>query len=443
MTLVSHFVTDVAVVVVVLGFMIFVHELGHFVAAKRFGVRVLVFSLGFGKRLVGFEHGGTDYRISALPLGGYVRMAGEDPSEPSQNDPGEFFAHPRWQRFFIAIMGPAMNVLTAVLLLAGLYKFHFPKPAYEEQPARVGEVEPGSPAARAGFQPDDLIVRLDGLQNPKWEDLDIKVVTAAGEPIPVDVERAGEILHLELNAGPSDAMHVGFSGLSPCVPSLLGDVAPGRPAAQAGLKSGDRVLAVNGHTIACWQDLSTGIQAAQGQPVALTVQRQDKQLTLNVQPLLEQTGKTRRWMIGVALRNDMIVRQLSWAQAFRTSIDDNVRSSMATFDVLGKILQRRMSAKTLSGPIGIAQISGQAYREGLPDLLILVAFISLQLGIFNLLPIPILDGGTILMLGIEGVMRRDLSLKVKERVFQVGMVFLLLLAVFVMYNDLLKTFKPY
>lgn len=429
--------------VVVLGFMIFVHELGHFLAAKKFGVRVLVFSLGFGKRLIGFERGGTDYRISALPLGGYVRMAGEDPTVPSQNDPGEFFAHPRWQRFIIAIMGPAMNVLTAVLLLAGLYKVHFPKPAYEEQPARVGDVEPGSPAARAGFQPDDLIVRLDGLQNPKWEDLDIKVVTAAGESIAVEVNRSGKILHLDLNPGAADATQIGFSGLSPCVPSLLGDVAQDRPAARAGLQSGDRVLAVNGRSIACWQDLSTGIQAAQGQPVALTVQRQERQLTLTVQPVLEQSGKTRRWMIGVALRNDMIVRQLSWSQAFRTSIDDNVRSSMATFEVLGKILQRRMSARTLSGPIGIAQISGQAYREGLPDLLILVAFISLQLGIFNLLPIPILDGGTILMLGIEGVMRRDLSLKVKERVFQVGMVFLLLLAAFVMYNDLLKTFKPY
>ena len=141
----GSFMTDALVVVVVLGIMIFIHELGHFMAAKAFGVRVLVFSLGFGKSLLHIKRGDTDYRISVLPFGGYVKMAGDDPSEVRQGDKGEFLSQPRWRRFVIVVMGPAMNVLLAVVLLTGLYKFHFQRPAYLEEPARIGDVEPGRP----------------------------------------------------------------------------------------------------------------------------------------------------------------------------------------------------------------------------------------------------------------------------------------------------------
>src|SRR5579859_2297542 len=162
----SNFTTDIAVVAVVLGVMILIHELGHFIAAKYFGVRVLTFSLGFGPRLFGVKRGDTDYRVSALPLGGYVKMAGDDPSQERKGDPGEFLSKPRWQRFVIVVMGPFMNAVLAITLLTGLYRFHYEKPAYKEEPARIGEVEPDSPAAKAGVLPGDLIVRLGDLQNP-------------------------------------------------------------------------------------------------------------------------------------------------------------------------------------------------------------------------------------------------------------------------------------
>jgi regulator of sigma E protease len=438
----SSFLTSVIVVVIVLGIMILVHELGHFVAAKFFGVRVLTFSIGFGKRLFGHKYGDTDYRVSLLPLGGYVKMAGDDPSEVREGHPDEFLAKPRWQRFIIAIMGPSMNVLMAIVVLAGLYRFHYPKPAYMEQPARVGGVEKDSPAAQAGIQAGDLITRLGSLQNPKWEDLRMKILTTAGEALPVEVERDGKQVALTLTPKATGPEQVGDAGLNPCIPAKIGEVADGKPAEKAGLKAGDRIIALDGQSIPCWQQLSTAIQTRKGKAVSLTVDREGKQSQVSITPYRGESGGEEKWLIGVGYHNDVVVRQLPWGEAIATAVDDNVRSCLVTFDVLGRIITRRMSARSLSGPIGIAQISGQAYRAGLPELLMLVSFISLQLGIFNLLPIPILDGGMILMLLIESLMRRDMSLEVKERFAQVGIVFLLLLAVFVTYNDILKTLRP-
>jgi regulator of sigma E protease len=441
--MISNFATSAIVVVIVLGIMIFVHEMGHFLAAKFFGVRVLTFSLGFGKRLFGFMRGGTDYRVSILPLGGYVKMAGEDPTEVHEGRPDEFLAKPRWQRFIIAVMGPSMNIIMAVVLLTGLYRFHYPKPAYMEEPARVGEVEPDSPAAQAGIQAGDLIVQLGNLDHPTWEDLRMKILTTAGDVMPVTVMREGKPLSLSLTPKAKGPEEVGDAGLLPCIPGKIGYVEPGLPADKAGLKSGDRVVGLDGKEIGCWQQLSSAIQKRDGKAITLSVKRGDQQFQGTITPVQDESDGTQQWMIGVGYRSDVVVRRLPWGQALASAVDDNVRNCVVTFHVLGRIITRRMSARSLSGPIGIAQISGEAYRAGFAELLMLVSFISLQLGIFNLLPIPILDGGMILLLLIESVMRRDMSLEVKERFAQVGIVFLLLLAVFVTYNDIIKTFRPH
>ena len=441
----SNFLTDAVVVVIVLGFMIFIHELGHFMAAKWFGVRVLTFSLGFGKRLFGFKRGDTDYRVSALPFGGYVKMWGEDPSQPRTGDQAEFLGKPRWQRFIIAVIGPAMNVLLAVALLAVLYRYHYQKPAYEEQPARVGDVDPDSPAARAGVLAGDLISRLDGIWNPTWEDLMPKIATSAGEAMPLEVERDGQHLNLTITPRAEGRDEIGYAGWAPDTQPVLGAVESDLPAAKAGLKTGDRIVAVDGHKTTGSGALVRALQLGQGNRADFTVEREGKILHFQIQPIYgDPNGEgEKKWRIGVGFRREVVVRQLPWGGAVAASLEDNFRSCLVTFDFLGKLLTRRMSARSISGPIGIAQLSGEAYKEGMASLLMLVSFISLQLGIFNLLPIPILDGGVILLLLVEGLIRRDLSMKVKERVAQVGMAFLLLLAVFVMYNDLIKTFKPY
>ena len=436
------FLTNALVVVVVLGFMIFIHELGHFLAAKSFGIRVLVFSLGFGKRLFGFKRGDTDYRVSALPFGGYVKMAGDDPSEVRQGDAGEFLARPRWQRFIVVILGPAMNIALAFGLLATVYHFHHQEPAYQKQPARVGDVEPGSPAAKAGVQSDDLIVRLGEIRNPKWEDVEVKTLTTVNEPLTVEVVRGGQTITLKVTPEPKGPNSVGFAGWLPVDPATVEVVEPGLPAGQAGLKPGDEILGMDGAKVLYWPRLAYLIQNSNGRDISLIVRREGKEFPVAMKTVLTEVRGEKVWRIGVAFRNNTVVRQLPWGQAFAASVRDNLRSSMATFDVLGKVLTRRMSAKTLSGPIGIAQLSGQMYRAGMVELLIFVCFISLQLGIFNLLPIPVLDGGVILLLFVESIIRRDLSLAVKEHFAQVGIVFLLLLAVFVMYNDIMKTIRP-
>jgi len=439
----SSFVTDALVVVAVLGLMILIHELGHFIAAKLFGIRVLVFSLGFGKRLFGFKRGDTDYRVCALPFGGFVKMAGDDPAEVREGDPGEFLARPRWQRFVVVAMGPAMNALLAVGLLTGLYRYHFQKPAYQEQLARVGDVEPDSPAARIGVLPGDLIVRLGGVRNPKWEDVEVKILTAVGEALPVELLRDGRTLKLSLTPQARGPSRVGDAGWYPYVPGTIEMVDPGLPASRLGLKPGDQIVGVDGRKVFFWPRLTHLIQSGNGREMELTIRREGKEFTARVKPVLSEVSGEKIWRIGVGFRSNVVVQQLPWGKAITASLRDNLRNSLATFEVLRKILTRRMSARSLSGPIGIAQLSGEMYRAGITELLMFVSFISLQLSIFNLLPIPILDGGMIFLLFIEGLMRRDLSLEVKERFAQVGIVFLLLLAVFVMYNDILKTFRPY
>jgi regulator of sigma E protease len=439
----GSFFTDALVVLVVLGFMIFIHELGHFMAAKFFGVRVLVFSLGFGKTLLHFKHGDTDYRISALPFGGYVKMAGDDPSEVRQGDPGEFLSQPRWHRFVIVVMGPVMNILLAVLLLTGLYRFHYERPAYEEQPARVGDVDAGSPAAQAGIQAGDRIVRLGKLQNPKWEDVELRILTTMNEAIPLQIERGGQVLDSSITPKAKGPNRVGDAGWYPYSPGIIETVEPGLPASKAGLMPGDEIVGIGGRTVFCGFCVAYTLQEDKGKPEDLKIIRAGREFRTQVQPVYSDVMGEKRWRIGISFPNPMVVRQLPWGQALAASLGDNAKNCRATFDVLGKILTRRMSARSLSGPIGIAQISGEAYRAGIPELLYLVAFISLQLGIFNLLPIPVLDGGVILLLLVEGILRRDLSTQVKERFVQVGIVFLLLLAVFAMYNDLVKTLKPY
>lgn len=441
--MVSSFLTDVIVVTVVLGGMVFLHELGHFLAAKGFGVRVLTFSLGFGKRLFGFKRGDTDYRVSVLPLGGYVKMAGDDPTAVLTGDPGEFLSRPRWQRFVIILMGPAMNFILAIVVLAGLYRFHFQKPAYEDQPIRIGAVAPHSAAAQAGLEPGDVIVQFDGVRNPKWQDVKFNVLTGAGHTIPLTVLRDGKLLHITLTPEAEGPNQTGQAGWYPYVPGIIEAVNPGEPASNAGLRPGDMITGIDGHRLYFWPLVVEKLRESQGKEVSLTILRDGKEFQAQMKPQYTDVMGLKTWRIGVTIRNnEYVVRKLPLGLATEYALRDNYRNFLETFDVLGKIATRRMSARSLAGPIGIAQISGEAYRRGLADFLMIISFISLQLGILNLLPIPILDGGQIFLLAVEGFMRRDLSLEIKERFVQVGIVFLLLIFVFVVYNDIVKTIRP-
>ena len=435
--------TNIVAVMVVLGVMILIHEWGHFIAAKWFGVRVDVFSIGFGKRLWGWRRGDTDYRVSMLPLGGYVKMAGENPGEPRTGDPGEFLAKPRWQRFIIALMGPAMNVALAIVLLTGLYMVKYEKPAYQERPAEIGHVEKNSAAEQAGLRPGDLIVRLGELENPTWEAAEIQAITSPDQPLEVVARREAEIFRTTITPEVHPRHRVGIAGWGPRLPAIVKRIEPGYPAEKAGLLPGDRVASVNGEPLTFWPRLPELVQESEGQPLELTIQRQGQTLPVEVAAVFGPVpGGKQMWRIGIELKNDVIERRLSFPAALSESVTANKKFALLIFDLLGKMLERKMSPRTLEGPIGIARLSGEAARRGFPQLINLMAAISLNLGILNLFPIPILDGGVILLLAIEGLIRRDLSLAVKERLVQVGFVFLVLIAGFVIYSDIVKLLPP-
>ena len=435
-------ITNILAVIVVLGIMILIHELGHFLAAKYFGIGVQTFSFGFGPRLFGFHSGGTDYRVSALPLGGYVKMSGENPGDPLSGAGDEFQSKPRWQRFIVGAMGPTMNILLAIFLLTGLFMYRYQKPAYEEGPAIIGWIENGTPAAVAGFGPGDRITRIADHGNPQWGDVELMIASNPGQPLEVSVDRNGQPLTRTLTPLAEGRARLGTAGWYPSLPAKLQGVQAGLPAEKAGLKTGDVIVSIDGTPIQFGPRISEIIQSKEGKDLEIIFFRDGKTMTTRLTPLMgtAESDPQKKWRIGVACcQSDVITKHLGFGAALQESLATNKKFALLIFEFVGKIAQQKVSPRTLEGPIGIARLSGQAARQGLGDLISLMAAISLNLGVFNLFPIPVLDGGLLLMLIIESVMRRDLSTKMKEKVTQVGFVALMLLAAFVIYNDIVKT----
>lgn len=433
--------------VLVLGVMILIHEFGHFAAAKLLGVRVEVFSIGFGKRLFGFRRGETDYRISALPLGGYVKMTGvnavempEDrPEESNGDDPGEFLQHPRWQRLIIAFAGPAMNLVLAVALLTGIYAFHHEVPWGYDHPAVVGWIVPNSAAQQAGLQEGDRILSIAGQQNPSFQDAVKKIMISPNQPLPVKIKRGEQELDLTLTPKPEGPSQVGEAGFDVQHPFLVTAIEKDLPGEKAGLQVGDEILTADGTRIQSTQAMQVYLQKVKDKPIQLTVLRQGKQLTLTITPKeIVDGGKTLGYRIGFASR-PMEAEKLPLGEAVTRSVDDCRKLSGLVFELIGGMVERKVSVKQMSGPIEIVRLSGEVVHHGdLDDLLNFMAMISLQLGLFNLLPIPILDGGLIAMLLIESVIRRDISDGIKIRLYQAAFVCLVLFAGMVIFNDVVK-----
>jgi regulator of sigma E protease len=436
-------------VAIVLGVLILVHEWGHFIVARLFGVRVDVFSIGFGPRLFGWKRGATDYRVSAIPLGGYVRMAGQDPMEiDSAKDapaptgaPDELMSKSRWQRALISLAGPVVNLLFPVLLLTGFYAVKGkPYLPYVKLPVQVVALPANAPSGPGALNVGDKIVVVDGTKVSTWEQAD-KVVRAIipGTSFSVEVERNGSRLTVNLTAPPKDSDQWSqIFGYQPIEP-VIDDVAAGGPAEKAGLSAADRVLSVNGEEVQWWGQFVTRMRATNGTPVLLKIERDQKTLTINVAPekVTLPQGET-VYVIGVGPLEEF--RPIPFAQSFALAGESTLETMEETVGVVGKLLSGRVSVKQLQSVVGISRAAGQAVHKGPSAVLSLMVLISVNLGILNLLPIPILDGGNILLLAIEGGLRRDLSMAFKERFVQVGLVFLLVLFAIVMYNDVARLF---
>lgn len=438
--LVSGLIAVVAFVGV-LGLLVLIHEFGHYAVAKLCGVRVEVFSLGFGKRLLGFRKGDTDYRISMLPLGGYVKMSGENPLEPSTGDPGEFMSHPRWQRFLIALAGPAMNIVFAVALLTGVFMRHYEHPAFLDEPVTLGWVAEGSPAQAAGLQAGDRIIRIDGFQDPTWEDLGYRMLLYVDQPVELAVQRGDQILATRIRVPAADeSKHPGDPGWQPRDAVKVSKVDANLPAGKAGMLPGDEIVAADGKPIAALGALQSYLQKVQDKPVDLTLLRNGQPMHLSVTPVLDKPEGVEKpfYRLGFTAPATVRVTRLPFGAALRKSVEVNRRFSSLIVELLQRVVQRKMSIKQFDGPIGIGRAAGEAAQQGPLSLILLTAAISLNLGIFNLLPIPIMDGGVILLLAIEGIMRRDINARLKERIYQAAFVFLVLFAVVVIYNDFSK-----
>jgi regulator of sigma E protease len=433
-------------VFLVLGVMILVHEWGHFIVARFFGVRVDVFSIGFGPRLFGFKRGATDYRISALPLGGYVRMAGQDLSEVDSSAvaptgaPDELMSKPRWQRALISFAGPFVNLVLPIVLLGGFYAIKgLPYPAYLDKPVVLSGLQKTSPLAKAGAADGDQVLLVNDAATPTWAKVN-EILFQAGSAqgsLRFRINRQGEQQTIEVKAADFRNAERPLGDLP--APALVGLVEPGMPASRAGLKKGDLVIRVNGNPVRGWLEFTDDIKHSNGQVLNTTVERDGRETNLSIQPVQTKDEEgTLAWRIGAGHGGEWSFKYMTLSASIGEASDETLGATVKLFGVIGRLFSGKLSVKQLRSFVGIAALAGQVVEEGPVDVVNMMAMISLNLGILNLLPIPILDGGNILLLALEGFRRRDFSMAFKERFVQVGLVFLLVFFAYVMYNDVVR-----
>jgi regulator of sigma E protease len=434
-----HTIYTIGWFILVLGVVIFVHEFGHFATAKAFGMRVFIFSFGFGKRLMGFKWGDTDYRLSLIPLGGYVKLEGEGDDVLSEDvaklgDGKDFTARPRWQRFLVYLAGPVMNAVLTIGVITVFHMVGFAENASKYDLPLVGVVDPDSPASRAGLQTADRILEIDGQAPANWEDLHYILALRSGREVRLRVLHEGQEREVTLQSAaiPGEKIErFGETiGISP--PVRIGAVKPDTPAGEAGLREGDAILFIDDKPIRTFMDIVPIVDAAAGRALRLRVFRDGT--LLDVQATPRNMGDGPR--LGIPPK--MVIKHYPFGRSVQEATKWTWEGTVKTLDVLRRLLTGQISPKNLMGPIGIARASGEAGERGYGDIAFLIAMISLQVGILNLFPLAPLDGGHLAILAGEGVIRRDLSLDAKAWIMNAGAIVLLCLIVVVLYSDLSK-----
>ena len=431
--------------ILMLGILVFVHEFGHFAVAKFTGVKVLRFSLGFGPKIVGRTWGETEYQISLIPLGGYVQMLGEgngDDGEQAELSPEErqrSFAHkPVLQRIAIVAAGPLMNLVLPLLLLPWAYFIGVSIPAYLEQPVCVGYVISESDAARAGFKAGDCILDLNDVMVPTWNEANKALIHAAGDELVFRARRGEETLFLTVPASNNSLEGLQLLGILPRQDPVIGALSPGMPAAEAGLHGGDRIVRIGDTPIESWYDLHHVIQKLQGREAVFVLQRDDAELTFNIKP--EQDKQRGIWLIGITPQQRNIEKDFTFTQSIGAGFERTKELVSLTVVFIRKMIAGDVAAENIGGPIMVMQIAGQAMQTDLSTILTVLAFISIQLGVLNLLPVPVLDGGHLIFFLFELIFRRPLSIRAREIAQQAGLGLLLLLMLLAFYNDLVRLF---
>jgi regulator of sigma E protease len=483
---------------IVLGIIVIVHEFGHYIAARLMGVRVEVFSFGFGLRLFGKKVGETDFRLSLIPLGGYVKMAGEEEYDPKDLKPYEFHAKNRGQRIFILVMGPAMNVLLAFFIFTVINITGIEVPVYRSYPPQIGYVEIGSPAEKAGIQKGDIIRTVDGRSIKDWEELEIIIGANASQELPIEYERDGQLMKTQIRLRSISRHNIGDAGIQWDFKTEIKSVTKDSPAFRAGLKVDDILLAVNGKPIGYFEIVPV-ISGSAGKPLQFRVKRGETEFDMEIVPekvyfletqpletaeeaqekLKEIKEKVKDLDFGISFRegkfkiisenmdtppdpgtyqaatwltpgekgiigiemapySPTVETRYGFFAAMGHSVNKMIDLVDLVFNAIRKMVVGKLSPKSLSGPIEIATFSQKAMESGFSSFFLLIAFISLQLGLINLLPIPALDGGHLMIFSIESVIRRDFSLKIKNLLMNVGFFILIALMAFIILNDIAK-----
>jgi len=422
---------------VLVGILVWVHEFGHFLMAKLFRVKVEIFSIGFGPPLFRKQWGETVYQVATIPLGGYVKLYGE---EENLRDPRAFSSKKPWQKILIAFGGPLFNFLFTIFVFALVYTVGVEVPKYLKEPVVIGYVQENSIASKVGLKPGDKILKIDGYEVRKWEDLRdilIKLSLDGVKETTLFVERNGKVLELKVKV--PDVQKGEELGIASLVKPVVGAVKKGSPAEQVGIKPGDLILEVNGKKIRTWYELVEEIRKSQGSPVKLKILRNGKVIEKEIIPAKDP--KTGNYFIGLYPKTETVLERKPFVEAINSAVTRTWELTLLTLKIIAGLITGKVSFRTLGGPIAIAQIAGQAAQSGIIPFLAIMAFISLQLGIFNLIPLPVLDGGLIVLFAIEWIRGKPLSEKFKEYWQRVGLVIIITLTIFVFINDILRLLR--
>jgi regulator of sigma E protease len=420
---------------IVFGVLVFIHELGHYLMAKLVGVRVEVFSFGYGKRLFGFKKGETDYRVSLIPMGGYVKLLGEGLLEPGKElAPDDLMAKKRWEKFLVMVMGSVMNILLAIVLVGAINMVGVTVPEWQGQKPVIGRIDPGSPAEKASLQVDDEIISINKKSVKTWTDVEIAVSTKPDKVITLEIKRKGELIPVELKTEAVSRFYMGYAGFMGKILTQVMMVKADSPAKKGGLKARDVILAVNGEPVYFYQFIQA-VEKNPGQELEFTVDRQGQILKLHVTPRRE--GKVGK--VGILQGQKSILKKYGFLGAISQSVRENVKNVFLVVRLFKDLITGQASTRQLAGPLEIANISYAMFRLGFMALISWIAVISLQLGVINLFPIPVLDGGQIFVIILEGIFRKDFSPKVRQVWMQIGFVIFIFLIAFVILNDIARS----
>jgi regulator of sigma E protease len=445
-------VQTVLALIVTLGILVTIHEFGHFWVARRCGVRVLRFSVGFGKPLFSrYDRHGTEYAVAAIPLGGYVKMLDEREGPVPEDQLHQAFNNKTpGKRIAIAAAGPAANFVFAIAAywLLSVVGFSVLAPV-------VGQVEQGSIADRMGLSEGMEIREVDGRRVTSWRDINMRLLERTGEQGAITFEVASNDQRQNLSAdlggwrldeeAPNPLLQFGIQPLRPDVPPVLGEIVSGGAAAEAGLRAGDRVLQVDGQPVGDWFELVERIQASPGEELSLTVERDGGRVQVSVTPAVAETDAGQEvGRIGAG------VSQVDWPEALQRDVrygpvaaipqafSETWADTRLTLVAIQKMFTGLLSPTNLSGPITIARVAEASVSTGFESFIRFLAYLSVSLGILNLLPVPVLDGGHIVFYGIEAIRGKPLSERVQDIVLRIGIAMIVTLMVFALYNDLMR-----